>query len=240
MLDIQKIINNPNAQILLTSRTSRGKAWGVKGFVTQDINIGGSVNWGTLGGLEMLQNMGDWLNKAGSALNSFKEGADVPQFQLKALKTTQLNYAGTNQFEMSIPLVFVAYKQGDDVRLPVAALKQAIYPTIPKISNFETKMIAPLGYTAGSIGTKAGVIGAIALKIGQWFEIPIRLMLISNADFTFSKEVTSNGTPLYAQGQITLVASRAISSEEMNQFLSRNQGTSDFIQRTTETRNFTF
>jgi hypothetical protein len=124
--------------------------------------------------------------------------------------------------------------------MPVAVLQQAMYPTIPKISNFETKMIAPLGYTAGSIGTKAGVIGAIALKIGQWFEIPIRLMLVSNADFTFSKEVTGNGTPLYAQGQITLVASRAISSEEMNQFLSRNQGSSSFIKKTTGRENFTF
>jgi hypothetical protein len=229
MLDLDSAINNPNNIIFLTSQISpnsvsvnKGNFWGVKGFVTQDINISGGVDWGTPGTSFLLDQAADYYNKLLSGAAIF--GFERPQLAFKSIKQSQLLYTGTQQFELNIPMMFISITESDvendSVRRSVAEIERAKYPSIPTLTDLSAKLEAPLGYTAGKVDSQEGVYGAISVKIGKWFEIRKRLMVVNNSDFSFSKEVDRKGQPLFAVGSVSLVASRVVSEEEMRKFIT--------------------
>ena len=86
--------------------------------------------------------------------------------------------------------------------LPMAKmLHQGVLPTKGKPAMGRTGLFfkAPLGYTfAGN----NGVQGTVSLSIGKWFKASE--LVVKSTNFTPSKEVMSNGQPLYVTGTIDL------------------------------------
>jgi hypothetical protein len=235
-LDFVNAINHPNNQVILASvvppnslskrqGSESNRLWNIKGFLTQDLNISNTgTGWSSLfGESAMLSFLSNMYNKGAAALDVIA-GVDAPQTTFKSILQTQLNYTGTKPFEITIPMMFLALTKQDivnDIVLSnIRKLKEAEYPNMANLANSNFRIEAPLGYQAGDVLRKNGQFGAIDIKIGQYFKTRRRLMLVTGSQFTISKEVTSNNSPLYAVGTVSLVSSRVISAQEITNFFS--------------------
>lgn len=89
----------------------------------------------------------------------------------------------------------------------VARIYSALFPSRRK-GTFLVR--SPLGYKFTNENGDA--VGTLYLSIGQWFKAGGLVML--DANFTPSLEISSDGTPLYYTGTVTLEPHRMITYEE--------------------------
>lgn len=207
-LDINNLITNPNAQVIVAIPG----VGSVVGYVQDGISLGGGNEFNKPLDSGALDSANSLINK-GIAIGGVARKKKMSFVILKSPAQTLLAWTGSQKPQFNIPLTFVALDSADDPRDKVKMLYQTVYPTFGgKIGKLNVKSImqAPLGYT-GQPGK-----GTITVQIGKWFRAPNQLMV--SVDFKFSKEVTRNGFPLYAEGSISFQPYRDIEYSEVEQY----------------------
>lgn len=208
--DIDSLKSNPNAQItiLLQEKDQTRVTEYVKGFIIDDVSINGANQFDNPFESSATSSLSSKLNKLIAAGNTVL-GTEFAQMQLKHPAQTISSWIGSSPLELSIPLIFVAIRPNDDVRQDVLKLYKTVYPSI---SN-GVLIKAPLDYTInGLTATK----GTVVLTIGKWLRI--LGLLVTSVSFTFSKEVIESGVPLYAQGSVSFMSYKMITSQDLERY----------------------
>jgi len=229
--DLEELTSNPNARVIIAldnvranKRSNEAKRLSNKpslpgvGWMEGNRQIGGGNEFSTPLDVS-IQN--EKLNRIIKVVKAV--GGIQPKLFVQTTKT----WESSQTPNFTINMTFVAIRKDDDVRVPVRSLLSTVYP----VGTYGF-MSAPLGYKLGAIealkklvsgqGKKAAAqvvtpVGTIFCEIGRWFRAPNQVA--RSVDFTFSKEVHSNGTPLYASGSISFEPFRAISFDEIDQYI---------------------
>lgn len=215
-----------NNQILIVS-----DKWTVKGFLTEDIRVDGRSHWNEAHDPKYQELANKYLNAGSTFWNQLTSGLGMSNMTMKSRlvkssATLMVNWEGSENFRITLPLIFVSTSSNDDVRVPVRALYETIYPVFGEfgretlgaavVDNFVTIMVAPMGYERGNYSKPQGVM---RLLIGKWFK-STSIFVVDDINFSFSKQCSPAGLPLYASGQVTLSSCRPISSTEIKQWMS--------------------
>lgn len=193
----------------------------IVGYLVDDtINLGGTVNWADLSDESLASKAAGLLGSvAPSIVEVLKTGTGLSE---QLLAQTIMAWKGCEKPTFDIGLLFVHTKNNDD--RPETQVRKLLGCCYPKFGG-DTKsftgqlMFAPMGYTPTEAFTKefipgqnSPINGTCVLEIGEWFCAPG--LLLQAANFDFSKECAPDGSPLWAQGKVTLTTCRMISSDE--------------------------
>lgn len=201
---------NPEAKIIINGFLGGA----VEGFLSQDFHITGAADYQTPEGSAAQQKFSDTVNSIKKTVNRF--GGNSVQTQLKNIHGTILDWQGTQNFQMTLPFLFVATRRAADVRTQVKIMMAALYPEIEG-GNFFGKLVAPNRYVSGKAGTADG---AVSIHIGKWFKTE-QVFLINGCDFTFSKETMEDtGYPLWAQGSASFISYRLLGTKEVQGYFT--------------------
>lgn len=206
-LDLEK--NNKNSQILINIPTSEETIM-VKGFVTDMLNINAQSSYTSPLESQAQQNLSNSL-AALQGLMTSTGAADqslIPHFG-RSLQQSVNVWTGSEKPVFDIRLTFVALSPTDNVMGMIMDLYRAVYPTTK--SAFKADLLnPPLGYIPRPDAKIAE--NTISISIGRWFRA--HGLNMKNVNFTPSKETIKNGSPLYAEGNITVEPFRMITFEE--------------------------
>jgi hypothetical protein len=219
-LDISKLTGNENAKIIIllpasngTNPTDSGNAKdSVVSYVHQGFSFGVAASWGDMG-YNVLSKYSSVLNAAGGALNyasssvNLDASAVFKQRLYISIYNTIATYNGTQKPSFTIPMVFIAVKPDDDVRVNIYRLLKGVFPSHETVGSKDSPitLIPPFGYDIGKKATsggtdwgdtKGGIVGTCSVKIGKWFKAS--KLIIRSVDPQFSKETTPKGWPLTA------------------------------------------
>lgn len=231
--------------------------WVVKGFLADETSFDGrayfreeSDPWyqGKLN--EVIKAGTSWINSTAAMIGQ-DDKAGVVTRQVKQAASTMVNWQGTDQFRLNLDLIFVATTLDDDVRVPVRALSEAVFPTFGNTGGIAEYLVESMGVSESGNTTgltqRAGEIahekntfvtilnaplgyqrgnyekpkGVLRVMLGKWFKSS-SIFVLEDSSFRFSKEVMPNGRPLYATGNVMLSTCRSISSTEFKAWLSPN------------------
>lgn len=201
--DFEKLKNNPYAQVLIS-----GSGVLVKGVYTNDLVIraGNSFDSPLEAGGEKVSSGANSLIASANIL-----GADIDAVKLGSLKQSVKNWTGSEIPVFTLDMVFIAIRPGDDVVNMVHQLYATVFPAA---QSSAVSITPPLGYTAGGSG---GIQkGGFFVSVGTWFRANNQVM--KNVNFTFSKEVTPDGKPLYARGSIEFEHYRQMTYKDFRDF----------------------
>ena len=116
-----------------------------------------------------------------------------------------------------------------DVRQPILELLSCVYPSIPAFDatvggeKLSFMLLAPNGYKAirssETNGLPAGR-GLCTIILGKHFRA--RNMVLQSVTPSFSKEIQTNGTPLYATVDLSFVPYRILTYDEIKSFFISN------------------
>lgn len=116
-----------------------------------------------------------------------------------------------------------------DVRQPILELLSCVYPSIPAFDatvggeKLSFMLLAPNGYKAIRSSETGGLPagrGLCTVIIGKHFRA--RNMVLQSVSPTFSKEIQTNGTPIYATVDLTFVPYRILTYDEIKSFFISN------------------
>ena len=197
MLDIEKVINNPNYRVVIST-----PAGVVKGYVSDDFSFGMTSQYSSPFEEQASQSQfSDVINKYGITGINTLLGKDISQVQLKSFAQTVALWQGSDKPEFSITVYFIAQTQEDDVSKPIKVLLKGVVPEGTLQDKF---MKAPYGYSPKLENTAPR--GTVSLRIGKWFEA--HGLLITSVQSQFSAVVMPNGKPLYSQATVSLTPFR--------------------------------
>lgn len=179
----------------------------VSGFVANELNLsGGNTFTSPMEDSAMVQKGMKVLGMAKIALAKFGGNAGGSVASLSRTQS-ELFYTGSQKPVFNVEAVFITMDAADTNNTALAnvnKIMELVYPTGDEI------LTAPLGYVPSLGGGKAK--GTISLRIGRWFHA--RNLVVKDVAFTMSKEITANGTPLFAVGTITLEPYRIVNHKE--------------------------
>jgi hypothetical protein len=211
-LDFEKIAANPNAQVRVV-----GDSISVEGVFVNDFQVRAGNNWNTLAESNVAQSGNSLLQAGNLAQGMFNQlaGTDLqiaPKgVSLGNLQQTAKQWTGSETPVFSLDLIFLALRSGDDVTTKVNQLYASVFPGgQTSIATLST----PLGYTVGQKALTAD--GTLNIGIGRWFLAYQQVM--NSVNFTFSKEITPDGGPLYARGTIEFTSFRALTYREFRSY----------------------
>jgi len=228
--DLISGISAENSQVLIVS-----DKWTVKGFLTDEIRLDGRSNWREAADPKFQDIANKYLSAGTLAWNQIMSGLGaggmtMTSRQVKSSATLMVNWEGSENFRIAIPLTFVATSSQDDVRVPIRALYEAIYPTFGEFGketlgesvggiadNFVTVMNAPLNYERGNYSKPQGVLRLI---LGNWFK-STSIFVLDDINFNMSSQFMPSGLPIYATGTVILTSCRPVSSTEVKQWMSK-------------------
>lgn len=217
-LELDLLYNNPNALIKLDLRD----AGTVVGFVTQEFTIGASAEYNTSMMSQALDKVNGAIATGTIAMNRMIEffgGSGIVQRRVGNLSDTVATYGGTSKPTFSVNIVLISYsKKKSNILNDIRKLQKAMYPTSDGIAGINVALKAPLGYKASARGAGSSLArdGTVVVEIGKWFYAPGQL--IKNVTATMSKEVISNGSPLYANVTIEFEPWRQVTADEIIKF----------------------
>ena len=220
VLDFEKLIENPNAQVYVA--TNR---WGVRGIYTNDIQIRAGNNWdsrvqtGAASTVNTIQKAGQDFQGIINQQTSLDLDVVPRGVSFGNLQQSSKQWVGAETPVFNIDMVFIALRGGDDVVTKVHQLYETCFPggqtSIATISP-------PLDYTVGDKGGSAS--GTITVQLGRWFRATQQIM--QSVNFTFSKETTPDGGPLYARGSIEFTPFKAITYGDFSDYFTTLSRTS--------------
>lgn len=242
-LDIEKIRNNDNAKVIIRGFNTRIGEKTAKGplrsdsltcYLTQDTGFQFGSNFESVNSNSgAFNDLFNNITKRAQAYG-FANEKEFSQRLFDSKIGTIQNWNGTELFSFSIPTIFIAARSGEN---PLDALNYLLQATVPEydtglfsVSSVENNnpdddlfgsFVAPNRYTPGLDPSDEGS-GTFSVKIGTWFEAPKKPFLIRDASFEISKEVTSEGTPLYVRSTITFQTYRSYSLSEMREWIRFN------------------
>lgn len=209
--DIQKI--NPNARILISIPGVKG----VEGIVTGNLAFGISNNFNTPLESQSQQSLSETLGGAQAAASNLAQllgykGLGLKPFTLTTVQQSVKTWTGNSLPVFNVPMKFIATKDTDDVRKIHAKLLSTVGSSFESF-GLSANISPPLGYLPAGMTAQ----GTIAVSIGTWFQATKQVML--NVEFTYSKEVIANGSPLFCEGTISFTPFRIISLKELKGYL---------------------
>jgi hypothetical protein len=175
---------NLNFQVWIASAVNKRI---VKSWISSDFRFTLASNSSEAIDYSILTKINQFTKLAGY----FGESNDLPEWITSGLKSlskkrlfnkklSTLFWNYSSRLSFSLPLIFIAMDENDDITKHIQALAQTVLPTEDKISFTE-----PAGF------------GTVSVQIGTWFKA--RNMIIDSIDPIFSKEVLAkNGKPAYA------------------------------------------
>lgn len=211
---VDQIMNNPNGVVSVYFIDPEAGRWRmVEGFITGEVNISGAAYFNNAETNSGVSRINKWADAINATINQI--GMGTGQFEMKSLVGSMQTWQGSDNFTFSVPMMFLALRKGDDVR---SKLRDLALTTYPQVTDFKVgyKVTAPLGYKKGQAKNPEGCVG---VRIGNWFRTP-PIFVVRATTFSLSTETTSNGTPLYATGEIQLRAARVTSAKEVQSWLS--------------------
>lgn len=204
MLYLEQIIKDPNKQIRIALPTGDK----VVGILAQDVTLTGGSEWNSPDDTQssMLGNASNGLNKA-SMLSNWLLGTSFTQQRVVAPADTTATWMNAQRPTFNLDMVFLAINESDDVRLSVAKLMKAAYPT-RSMGGF--RLTAPGGYSAAVDGTAKNTC---IVEIGNYFRAPD--MIIVNVTTTFSKSILKSGIPVRADVNVVVSPYRTPDKDEV-------------------------
>lgn len=225
--DIDNLLEQDNTVTIVGSglTESRGgllNAPGITGIMTNELSIGVSNNWGTLfNSADLVQQVSQFLNQLGTtasvALGSGEIGATIQKLSPRNLFDSSVYWSGSSKPTFNIQLLFLRLRSADNVASKVQSMYQLVLPkksASVNVGNVSLNTIQPpLGYLPTG---QDSANGTVALQVGQWFRATN--LVANSVDFSFSREVSTDGFPLFAAGTVSLTPFRMISIEEMQSY----------------------
>lgn len=227
--DITNLIAQSNNKVsivgpgLTEARGGRLAAPGVTGIMLNEMNLSVSNDFGSLvNPNKTLDELSGTIGKLATTTASFfdndKLGDFIQNLAPRTLLHTVSTWAGSSKPTFPINLLFLRVRAEDNIAQQVKSLYRTVLPT--KAINLPiqgrttlTTVRAPLGYFPTSENTAEGTL---TLQVGQWFRATN--LVARSVDFTFSKEVSTDGFPLYASGTIILEPFRMITYDEFEAY----------------------
>jgi hypothetical protein len=197
---------------------------GITGIMLNDLSFGVSSGHDSLfnsrGILDQVSGViGRGATSVAAVSGSEDLGAFIQDLAPRNLNQTIQAWTGSTKPVFSLSLLFLKLRVRDNISLKVQSLYSAVLPTtnvsakIPVGNLSLTTIRAPLGYFPTSGKTAAGTC---ALQIGSWFKATN--LICKNVDFSFSREVSTDGFPLFAVGTVVLEPYRMITFEEFRAY----------------------
>ncbi len=178
------------------------------GYVNEDgFSVSGSANYESKYD-RMIQD-----SPIGKIINS--EGAQFAKnffgLQLKSLASTAVGYVDSQNPEFQIQVILVATSEAKEAKNYDNARKAlaSVYPDTISMGGIQGIITPPNGFQIDNRTENSRV----TVEIGEWFRATYQV--ITNVQFTFSKEVTPRGYPLYITGTISFMPDRQISAADM-------------------------
>lgn len=209
-----------NAVIL--SINDSGSRWAVKGFLTSPISLPMSSTFSDQRDNPSL----GWLNSKMSAATELANRSnlvDLTQARVQNIAGSMVSWTDSSKLAMTLELLFVKLSEDDKILDNLKKFYDGVLPEFDSpqggsgISNFKPSLVkAPGGYVLGDAAQPEGVV---TLKIGRWLKM-VNILVMTNFNPTFSREVTPSGSPLYATASVSLQSYRLISAEEMKSFFT--------------------
>jgi len=224
-IDFEQLINNQNARVVID--IGRGGGRPIVGFMQSEISVNGSNEFNTLFDTSTQESITTLTNKA----RQIAQSGRVQQFiqdspaQVEDLRNVSLiNVAQTIQEwtastrpTFSINILFIAIRNGDDVRVPATKLLSTVYPN-KTTGGF---LSAPNNLTP----TAPNRPGVGAVEIGKWFRAPG--IIFKEVNNTFSNQVIrldsegSDTAPLYCISTIQFQPFRQPTFSEISKYLKQ-------------------
>ncbi len=176
-------LSNNSAEIVDTAMLNKINQYqGLAGIIGKGLNKDGIDNWVT----KALQKVGDNIlfNKTVSTLT----------------------WSTSSRLNFTLPLIFISYSVGDDVRDQILKLSSTVLPEEKSDATFRT----PVGFHKGS---------SIMVDIGTY--MTVKDVIINSVDTTFSKQLLENGAPAFALCAVSFSTRTAITQEDFRGFLKR-------------------
>ncbi|MCP4526696.1 MAG: hypothetical protein GY833_12400 [Aestuariibacter sp.] len=189
-----------------------GQTGTITGFTIENFSIQGSASWEgkAIGENSMLDGVANTLGMAGNSVGL----TNVGQVSTTSRASTVRRWTSSEPAQFPINFVLVAYKDDIDVRRDVSKLLRCVYPLGNAGEGFGVGvgMRAPMGYIAKA-GEDDTAENTATLKIGRWFRADG--LLIEDVVAEFSKEVTPQGNPLYANVTATFIPYRMLYADDV-------------------------
>ena len=207
-LFIYKLMNNPNAKILVS-----GLSKDIVAYTTQDFQFRTQASWSGRSSSSFLNKINALERIGKEAYNRFfgSGASELVSGMILDIVGSMLDYQGTELFGFSLPMYFVATQSTDDVRTKIGYLAEGQFPTFGKGEGGFKRVYAPNNYR---ITEKANIEGAVSIRIGRWFRTN-RIFIIDSMDFSVSKETIPSGLPLYASGSVAFKSTKILSIDQV-------------------------
>lgn len=199
---------------------------GVTAILTSELQIGVDANYGPIFSPDVFNNVDQIVNQVTAAMGSLDQTFfSKMRGQLatrNVLQSAQV-WRGTEQPTFTLNLLLLALSSDDDIISQVQMLYSMVLPqdsVDAGSSNLNSAgtVIAPLGYFP-DLQTTA-YLNTVGFQLGDgeyaWFQA--MNLIAKNVSFTFSQEIATNGSPLYAVGQVVLQPARMITFTDFKQY----------------------
>jgi hypothetical protein len=211
---IEQLLNNPDVAVNIhMPSSSKFPADTVTGYMSRPIEIGGNNDFNSPDIAGSQHAASDVVNAAYKAINAIA-GAHKAMVLQKNLGQTILAWTGSGKPQFHIALMFFAVRIGDDPTIPWRKLMRGVLPTAGNGIWPINQIVSPLEYSVDP--ARATATGTSMLEIGQWFQADG--LIIRDVRWTASVEITSQGTPLYAEGTVTMEPFRTITIDEFEEY----------------------
>jgi len=236
---------HPDIYAIVTAADAPGGGWSAQGILESNISIGGSTNFNSVVDSELSTVLNKGLDMGLTAWNRWT-GASVQQTQVKNIAATMASWTGSAPLSLTIRMLFIAMKKGQDIVGTTSQFYSLIYPTFgyggsqggpyadfltsgpggSQNANKPTIVTAPNGYARGDSWNPSGTV---SLRVGRWLKIS-RLLVPTAVAIEYSKEILSSGKPLFARVTISFMTCRIVSSTEVRGFFPPSFVPADFYQ----------
>ncbi len=191
-----------------------GELGTITGFTIENFSIQGSASWeGKAIGENARLDSG--INTGVGFVNSVA-GTNLGQVSTTSRASTVRNWTSSEPAQFPVNFMLVAYKDGIDVRKDVSKLLRCVYPLGNALEafGFGGGMRSPMGYVA-KVKEGDHAENTATLRIGKWFQADG--LLIDDVVAEFSKEVTEQGNPLYANVTATFSPYRKLYADDVSE-----------------------
>jgi hypothetical protein len=231
-LDIDNLLSGLNNRVIFSGTNlveSRGgilNAPGVSGYLMNDISFQVDSNFGPLFGNPAVESVAEGMDVLSGTLKSFGLPGlanSLQNFSPRNLLQTVSAWHGSEGPVFALNVLFLTLRSTDNILQQVKSLYSTVLPQRTGVGDTGKVDIgqvrAPLGYFPD---TSLSPLGTLTVAVGKWFLA--QNLLAIGVNFTFSKETTTNGQPLYAMGTVVLKPFRNLSYDEFSAFLIERPG----------------
>jgi len=180
MFDYDQLYSNPDYVVRID--TNDGEL--IKGIISTDFDIKGSANYTSIWDLSGQKKLKLKLSMVTSIVG-------MKPIHLKDLKQTIDFWEDSSRPSFNIEFAIIAVHTNDNVMAKTKRLFRLVYP----IRTGAFTISPPLNYNGSPDNFK--LLGTITIQIGRRFFLTN--MIATDVSTTYSKEITSNGTPLMAK-----------------------------------------